>query len=384
MTVDGTFIFEDCLLKHHIRRHAWLPLCKERLRLLRAGRPQKRQRRLRYFTFCAVGAIDVHMLEMARVLRKSGQDRFDSVFFFDRTPELIVETARRIPGANGFPGDFVSIVLADDPQGDDPDAALDPPATDEDTRTIRAKQLTLNTRRLFVSSFPFDVINLDLEGFFFRPSDPLPGRLVNVMRRVFQWQTNELRNARGVAVESITGFSLMFTTQIGPRNLGDDYRQMLRGYVQGNVDRRPDLVDRLESRTGTRQLDQIEGQQFDTYFKLAAPKLLASILDEQDWYIERTPGIKTYEIERASESGPYKMLHMVMQVSRKSPPRANRAPGQDSPVARDAYDAVVEGLFSGGDVQVSDSSIDQAALKSDLDAIKARRSKVYLEGEATA
>src|SRR5882757_4362207 len=168
---EGAFAFEDCLLNHHIRPQAWLPLCRERLRLLRAGLPKQRQRRLRYFTFCAVGALDVLMLEMARVLRKSSEKRLDTVFFFDRSPELVDSTEKRIPGANGFPGDFVTIVLADDPGGDDADAALESPTTARDTHDTRAYQLLLNTRRLFVASFPFDVVNLDLEGFFFKPSD---------------------------------------------------------------------------------------------------------------------------------------------------------------------------------------------------------------------
>src|SRR5437762_14312234 len=96
---NGVFKYEDDLLKHYIRTTAWLPLCRERLTTIRAEamRP-KDQRRLRYFTFCAVGAIDVLMLDVANVIRQSSDGRFDTVFFFDRSPEYVFETQKRIPG----------------------------------------------------------------------------------------------------------------------------------------------------------------------------------------------------------------------------------------------------------------------------------------------
>ena len=86
---DG-FAFEDCLLKHYIRKEVWLPFCRDRLRKIRAATP-KNPRRLRYFTFCAVGALDVLLLDREKVIRKSTTDEFDTVFFFDKSEEAIVE-----------------------------------------------------------------------------------------------------------------------------------------------------------------------------------------------------------------------------------------------------------------------------------------------------
>ena len=34
---DGAFKFEDCLLKHYVRKNAWLPMCKQRLKSLKAS-----------------------------------------------------------------------------------------------------------------------------------------------------------------------------------------------------------------------------------------------------------------------------------------------------------------------------------------------------------
>src|SRR5437870_8596447 len=101
-------------LKHFVRTDGWLPLCKRRLQAIRHGRKVKHMRRLRYFTFCAVDAVDVLMLDVAKVIRRSKDGRFDTVFFFTRKDESVIETRKNIPGATGFPGDFVEVVLLND------------------------------------------------------------------------------------------------------------------------------------------------------------------------------------------------------------------------------------------------------------------------------
>ncbi len=173
----------------------------------------------------------------------------------------------------------------------------------------------------------------------------------------------------------------MFTTQIGPPNLGDDYLEMLRRYLKGNIENRPTLLKRLESRTGARDLQKIEGEQFETFFKLATPKLIASILNEQDWYVDPIKGIRIYEVERQWKDGAYKMLHRVMHICRKHPPSEKRAPGQDSAAAQNAYVAVVDKLFPEEVAVVTEGGINQEELRADLEMIKEHRRRVYPEGE---
>src|SRR4030042_5736292 len=111
----GFFRYEDCLLKHHIRTQVWLPICKNRKKFVKsAGKKKARERRLRYFTFCAAGAIDVLTLDVAKVIKPSENGWFDVVCFFDRNEEYVVETQKRIPGAVGFPGNFTKIALLHD------------------------------------------------------------------------------------------------------------------------------------------------------------------------------------------------------------------------------------------------------------------------------
>ena len=65
----GPFKYEDDLLKHYVRINGWLPLCKERHDSLQ-GRAAKLRRRLRYFTFCSVNAVDVLMLDVANIINR--------------------------------------------------------------------------------------------------------------------------------------------------------------------------------------------------------------------------------------------------------------------------------------------------------------------------
>src|SRR5208283_2211413 len=242
------FKFEDCLLKHYVRTQGWLPLCRARKLKVNRGVPEKLRRRIRYFTFCAVGAIDVLMLDVAKVLRPSSGDKFNTVVFFDKDADAVNETQKRIPGAIGFPGNFTYVVLAIDPDEDmhkDRDY-LAPPNDETDQYTTRKRQLTLDQRRKFIRTFPFDVINLDLEEFIFKPNDPFPGKVVNALRKVFEWQRLPLPQLNDAPLE---GFTLMFTTQIGPPNISDEYVNMLREYLVHNLEADSSLGELLQTKT---------------------------------------------------------------------------------------------------------------------------------------
>jgi hypothetical protein len=378
----GFFAHEDDLLKHYVRIDGWRPLCRNRLRTIREATPRRSTpRRLRYFTFCAVGAIDVLMLDVAKIIRRSANKKFDTVFFFDRTNEYVIETQKRIPGAIGFPGDFVDLILRDDAEDEivlDVNAPLEPPAEREDLHDVRSNQIQASIRRQFINSFPFDVINLDLEQFFLVPNDEFPGKMIRAMRKLFEWQQRTLTMPSGRR-ETLNGFSLMFTTQIGPPNLTEEYLNMLREELTINLARNAELTPLLRERTGTDDIAILQQQQFEMFFKLGMPKVLCSILKEQDWYVDAEQGIKTYEFERPWVGGAYRMLHFVMDVVRQDPPYDRRLHRQPTPEAEAAYDEVVRQLISEPETLVTLDGIDQESLLADLDLIKARR-RLYCPG----
>jgi len=168
----------------------------------------------------------------------------------------------------------------------------------------------------------------------------------------------------------------MFTTRIGPPNLTDEYLNMLRDELIGNLERDDALVPLLRERTGTDDINLLQRDQFEMFFKLGVPKVLSAILREEDWYVDAQQGIRTYEFERARAGGPYKMLHFVMDVIRQDPPYSRRAHRAPTPEAEIAYQEVVRQLISELERLVTLETIDQDSLRANLERIKQRR-RVY-------
>lgn len=377
---SADFPFALCPLKHYVRMEAWLPLCRRRLNELRAGKVASKVRRLRYFTFCATDAMDVLMLDVAKVIRPSKGGRFDTVFFFTRSDEAVVDTRKSVPGSTGFPGEFIDVVLCED-EGIAQRLLTEPveaiAAALSDTVKVRKKLNRALVHRDLKDAFPFDVINLDLEGYLFRPSEAIPGRMINAFRQIFQWQQAKIPPKR---LELVDTFGLMFTTKIGPQNLGEDFRDMLRTALRQNLERDTTLPSLLEARTGQREADVLLGVDFEAFFRLAAPKIIARTLLEEDWYVDPTTGIQVFQFERQPVNGPaYRMLHLAMDVRRHQPAKPQRAPGVQSTIAEDGYSATIRRLFESVDTNVTLEVVDIDKIEKSLERIAARRRK-YQDG----
>jgi hypothetical protein len=381
----GTFKYERDLLKHFIRTSGWLPLCRRRRKTIRSKVKSKNQRDLRYFTFCAVGAIDVLMLDAHDILNPTERG-FETVVFFDKDKESVIETQTRIPGSVGFVGDFVKLVTSLD-SDDDPDIErliegnddlLASPEVEQDTADVREAKRDREQLQQFFKRFPFDVINLDLEEYVFKPSEELPGKLIKAFRRILMWQQRPVVLNSG-SQKLLDGFSLMFTTKIGPPNLPEDYLRRLQASLHDNLQRYDDLNVILQGRAGTADVAALRQANFELFFKLAIPKLLAHTLMSHDWYIDPDRGITIYEFERPFEGGSYKMLHIVMDIKRHEPPRHKRLDGEHSAVAAEAYQDVIRQLFQQAEIIVVEDRLDRAALTASLDEI-IRRGDKYREG----
>jgi hypothetical protein len=369
------FVYGRCPMKHYVRTHAWLPLCQKRLKAIRGGRPERYARRLRYFTFCATEAVDVLMLDIARVVKRSATRKFDTVHFFGRKDEAIADTARNIPGARGFAGDFVEVVMTHDAGENIATGlgALESPPDLADTTATREPMRRLQTRRDFRGAFPFDVINLDLEDYLFKPTDTVPGDLLRALRRVFEWQQHPLVIPKRPD-EHLDAFGLMFTTRLGPRELSPEFIRMLRDSLDRNLNADGQLRPLLATRTGIEQVVALLSANFEAFFKLSAPKVIAELLMETDWYIDPENGIDVYEFERKPPvKEAYKMLHIVMDVRRHQPPVDARGPGQTSAAAAAAYPVVIRRLFQRPETVITMENIDRTAMEADLDRIERRR-----------
>jgi len=327
------------------------------------------------------------MLEVAQVIKRSKAGRFDTVVFFDKNSDLVQKTQQRIPGAIGFPGDFVKVVLLDDPDDGIVIAGQDsllPQVNYDDDLRVRQRQILVDQHHGFIRHFPFDVINLDLEEFLFKPTEALPGQVVNAMRKVFEWQGRSFVTPQNGREQYLDGFSLMFTTRIGPANINEEYLGMLRGYLEDNLRNDETLLPIFQERTGgIDSIANLQQNNFELFFLLATPKVLSSILIESDWYIDPETGINIYEFERTTPGVvPYKMLHLVMDVKRQMPFRVFRPPrvGLAWDV-QEAYRTVVHQIFTKCEVTVTLENIDQVALQESLDRIIEQRRLYYPDDE---
>lgn len=370
------FVFEDCLLKHYIRKEVWLPFCRERLQKIRKAEP-KNPRRLRYFTFCAVGALDVLLLDRERILRKSNNEEFDTVFFFDKDRDAVVETQKRIPGANGFPGDFAEIVMQAATGDDELDLHI--LADERDTREVRKKQMQRAQLGDFIEAFPFDVVNLDVEQYLYRPREQLPGILTNAIRKLLEWQKREGVGSNKKAF-TLDEFTLMFTTQVGPAGLPDQYLTYLRDdCLASNLAQHAELKEPFLKKSSGRDPKKFFEEDFDGAFKLAVPKSLSELALEQDWFIDDSKGIQIYQFDRPFNGGTYRMLHMAMLVKRQHPPKDKRAPGQKAQAALGSHKNTIVKLF--GEEVISVERLVQgekeAELKADLAGLFKHRERYY-------
>jgi hypothetical protein len=326
------------------------------------------------------------MLDVAKILTGPDRHRFNNVVFFDLDADRVRETQKRIPGAIGFVGDFVDTVLLDDPDDErvliDRDIILDdqllPPPTARDDSATRRVMLRRNQHLEFVRRFPFDVVNLDLEEYLFKPKEELPGRVIQALMKVFQWQRKEFIALPKKAPQKLDGFSLMFTTRIGPANLSDNYLQMLRRYIDDNLDRQPELREILKERTGIVDVTRLCEDRFEQFFKFAIPKALAQTLMMEDWYIDSEERLLIYEFARQPDGvEPYTMLHLVFEARRHVPPKELRGPGFVSKAAEAAYQGVVRQIFDGCEILLTEDTIDKPRVQKSLDEIIARRKKYY-------
>ncbi len=326
-----TFKFENCAFKHFVRVNGWLPVCKSRKKLMDASfQKEKEKRRLKYFTFCAEGALDVFLLNKAKIINFDDKNGFSSVVFFDKDDESVARTSENIPGAIGFPGDFITVVLGGDVPEPGGDAELESPEDLEDTSEVRGQQRLRDIRKKFHNQFPFDVINLDVETYPWKPREELPGKLLNAIRQILEWQKRKNFNGNNIPYR-VSSFDLMFTTRLGPANLPADQIERLKGRINQNLEMYPDAAEAFRDAHKVMDADELFDIDFDAAFKIAIPKSLADLAVECGWYVDADLGVRVFEFERDETDPSYTMLHLVMTLHRQNPPVELRLPKEPLP-----------------------------------------------------
>ena len=302
-------------------------------------------RRLRYLTFCAEGAIDVLALRNAKIIKRSAAKEYDTVVFFDFAPQAVDRTLAIIEGANGFPTDFFNLVNLDYDHLPDSDQIGDMPRDkDETDATFKAeKNATLFT--LFRESFPFDLINLDVERYVIRPSEQLPGHLLSAWDKVLDWQKRSRQHEK--SQYSLDEFTLFFTTKLGPAELPEPHRSSLIDVLEENVTQFPGLKEILITNYASESAASLYATDFESFLKLAVPKALVSRALARDWILDLDLSYRGYKFDRSPPSSPaYTMMHYILHFKRCSPSIAAQINPHVLPAAiRVTYGNCVERIF---------------------------------------
>jgi hypothetical protein len=274
------------------------------------------------------------------------------------------------------------VVLQSQPGDDDALASLDSPPELQDTLQVREQQRIQAQLQRFMIGFPFDVINLDVEQYLFKPKEELPGKLTNAIRRILKWQCRQRKE--GNRSISVREFSLMLTTQVGPKNLSANYLDWLRTVcLEGNLKKYDELGALFEKKSNGRTPKTFFEEDFDAAFKLAVPKSLSELAIESDWYVDGAEGVRVYQFHRDSTDGPYCMLHMAMTLRRQSPDMEHRGFGQGiAPAAETEHRKAVQKIFGSNVVDVEKLVVGdiKTAIEADLQKLFAHRNR-YLSAD---
>jgi hypothetical protein len=203
---------------------------------------------------------------------------------------------------------------------------------------------------------------------------------VKTLGVLLDWQ-KQLGRAGGAFVYKLEQFTLMFTTQVGPQGLPEEYMTYLRDHcLKKNLDGNDNLKPLFRNKSEGRTVAEFFEHDFDGAFKLSVPKSLIELVGEADWYVDSERGIEVYQFDRVWKGGSYRMLHMAMTVRRQAPPKEKRGPGQPMPdKAAVEQRKTIEKLFENPVLAVEELVVGdtKAKLEIDLRSLFAHRRRYY-------
>ena len=302
--------FETDPLKHYVRRYGWLKATKQQKQAI-----SKRSKRipLRYFTFCAAEAIDVFMLELEGILKRSEKTgRLEGVYFCEKDPEPFGRIADLIGSPQqGFQGAFEKIVLfQDDKETEGKTLEDDQPYTSEVRRKLRYK----DAHRRLCEAFPFDIINLDVCGVMFPPRKGIITPLLESIIQILEWQTKSKFLING---QECNRFTLFLTSHIDQDDTNPKVIKQLEKRVNDNISTSEDFQSAFFNQYGHNQADKLAHENFAEFFCVALPKfMIHSALYNQGWKVTSGPTYLYNRDYRREENKQYQIMHTVAVYER--------------------------------------------------------------------
>jgi hypothetical protein len=304
----GRLNYDRDLAKHFVRVDGWLPAVKHRAQRNGANT-------FRYLTFCAAEAIDVFLIEKEIPLSRDATTlRLSGVYFCERRLEDFPKIADLIGSQEqGFQGEFADIILFEDTEKT---AGLDLGKLSEgprDPTTRHLLQLKSDHDRL-VSAFPFDVINLDVSGAMFPPTEPPVSQTLKSLRRVIELQ--DQKRAKG---RQLREFTLMLTTKVAETALHVESLDSLQKVLEHNL-QHPQYKDAFSAKYHAQSPADLRSSNFVEFFVAGITKFLISEAQMLGWDTEFR---KVYVYSRSDPEGKeYHMLSTVSHLRRIRPSRS--------------------------------------------------------------
>ena len=295
--------YENDLPKHYVRRYGWLEAAKEQKRAIRT-------RPMRYFTFCAEGAIDVFMLERAEILKRSAtRGWLEGVYFCEKNEEAFGRIADFIGSPEqGFQGDFADIVLFED--------NLEGKQLEDDIHyppAIRKRLRIKDAHDRLRQTFPFDIINLDVCGVMFPFKKGVIPPLLKSILHILRWQTE----SKFSNTHKCDRFTLFLTSHID-RDLTDQTAiQQLEDLVRKNINTIADFQAAFVQQYGHDDVSQLVHENFARFFCVALPKfIIDQALHQFGWRVTCGPTYLYNRDDRWVENKQYQIMHTVSVYER--------------------------------------------------------------------
>jgi hypothetical protein len=273
--------YDTDIVKHFVRFDGWLGAFRYRHKKVRGAlNGGRRSVPLRYFTFCASSAIDIFMLERAKLLKRNNvSGRLEHVYFCEADDQEFARIARLLGSSEaGFLESFEEFVLFKDDRHTLGKSNFDPSERVSDDPRVRRKFACKALHQNFVSLFPFDVINLDLFGNLFPPEGAAYSPILRTFERIFEWQSL-FSGPDGHACE---GFSLFLTAYVHKENINKTALGDLIRSAKANL-KHQELAAAFTARYPHGDPSQLMEENFPVFFSIILPKIVASIALKHGW-----------------------------------------------------------------------------------------------------
>lgn len=303
---SGKINWDSDVVKHYVRRNAWLPAARSQ-----AQASRKVGREPRYLTFCASQALDVFLfLKEGVLIRDPETDVVINTYFCEQDDEDFNEITRLV-GAHeqGFFGDFKDLILFED---DENTTGLGYDNVSRRYAPDLRKKLSMKFRHERLKSvFPFDVVNLDPYGTFFPPLTGVLSQMLKSIRTFLDWQTEAAENEG-----NFVSFTMFLTTHVQDGRVHPEAFNEMVDMIQKNCTTYAGFSQSLDRRFGTGDAKTIAQIDFSGFYSIALPKVIVSEAFKRGWNVS-TNFAGQYLREGNLGSSRYSMLNWVAKFYRQ-------------------------------------------------------------------